>query len=66
MKEFPKINDSVDCPPDRGNAGYRGVVTGVGYNVHTNSLGIKYVWCDVKGPEHTSVWPSHRLGYHIQ
>ena len=53
---------SVSCPPDRDDAGYRGMVTEVGEDVHLNHAGQAYRWVTVRHPRGTShVWPSNRL-----
>jgi hypothetical protein len=57
-----KAGDKVYCPPDRGDKSFIGEVkepfTGA---IHANSTGEQYVWVSVKGPHHTSTWPSNRL-----
>lgn len=57
-----KIGRHVSCPPDRGDLGYNGKITHIGTVEDMNSLGRKFVWVEVQGPTHKSVWPSHRLG----
>jgi hypothetical protein len=56
------VGQIVQCPPDRGDKGYQGVVTSVGTDEQKNYQGVPYFWIEVKGPRHKSVWPSHRLG----
>lgn len=56
------VGKIVKCPPDRGDARYSGKITQVGTEVHKNIRGVEYVWVTVKGPYHSSVWPSNRLG----
>jgi hypothetical protein len=61
VKAF-KLGQQVYCPPDRGEAGYRGTVTYVSPVECTNHQGIPYQWVHVRkqpGVEH--VWPSIRL-----
>lgn len=54
---------AVSCPPDRGDAGYVGMVTGVCDKVHVSHQGKPYRWVTVRHPRGTShVWPSNRLG----
>jgi hypothetical protein len=55
--------ETVRCPADRGDPAFTGTVTHVGvlgaesHNIH----GEVYIWVEVKGPHHKSVWPSNRL-----
>ncbi len=56
-----KRGQCVQCPPDRGDAGFYGKVTSVGAvvdRVHNS----EFIWVEVQGPHHKSVWPSNRLG----
>jgi len=55
---------TVVCPPDRGDKGYRGVVTHVGLNLCTHSLLHEpYLWVEVQHPSGSKhIWPSNRLG----
>ena len=32
-----------------------------GSTVQTNFEGVEFIWVEVKGPHHKSVWPSNRL-----
>lgn len=55
--------DTVFCPADRGDKAYTGQVTHVGAlgSVSHNHDGQAYIWVEVQGPHHKSVWPSNRL-----
>jgi hypothetical protein len=55
-----QIGAIVHCPADRGDPGYTGKVTFVGVEVY-ETHGKEYIWISVKGPHHTSTWPSNRL-----
>lgn len=58
-----KIGNTVACPPDRREPGYRGTVTNVSPIIATSHNGDEYIWVEVKTPfGHKSVWPSNRLG----
>jgi hypothetical protein len=52
----------VHCPPDRVIPGHTGTVEHIGADVYRNLQGADYIWITVKGPHHSSVWPSNRLG----
>lgn len=56
-----KVGDRVSCPPDRGDAGYRGVVEAVfGEVIGGMTQYIPFVVRhSLEG--HKSVWPSTRL-----
>lgn len=54
----------VNCPADRGNPGFDGVVTHVGTEEYKNSVGARYIWVTVKEigyKGNSAVWPSNRL-----
>lgn len=57
-----KAGDRVACPADRGEPSFTGRVTSVGSNISKNLKGAEFVWVEVQGPHHKSVWPSNRLG----
>lgn len=63
----PKVGAIVNCPPDRGDRGYKGVIKAVSPNVYTNINGVPYVWVTVGTMSGKSVhkWPSHRLGFRV-
>lgn len=66
MPRMPSPGDHVNCPPDRGEKGYRGQITHVGTEVYHTADGMPYVWLTVKGPSGTKhLWPSTRFGYRI-
>ena len=57
--------DVVVCPPDRGDPGFRGKVINSCKATKTISktiLGEEFIWVEVQGPSHKSMWPSNRLG----
>lgn len=56
-----KIGQKVTCPPDRGDKGYVGTVTHISHETHRNIHDHEYLWVEVHGPQHKSVWPSNRL-----
>lgn len=58
-----KVGHSVRCPADRGEPGFTGKIVGFSTQENKTSTGITYVWVEVQGPHHKSVWPSNRLGY---
>ena len=62
-----KPNDTVYCPADRGEPAFVGRVTLHNKDLETapeniNIHGEPYVWVEIMGPGHKSVWPSNRLG----
>ncbi len=57
-----KSGDRVNCPADRGDLAFEGKVTVVGVQESLDSKGNPYIWITVKGPHHSSTWPSNRLG----
>lgn len=56
-----KVGDRVAYPADRGDPGGIGEVTHVGTKEGVVSDSKLYVWVNVKGVHHESVWPSNRL-----
>lgn len=56
--------DTVACPADRGEAAFQGKVTSIDVDAVPSRTpdGTEYIWVEVKGPWHKSVWPSNRLG----
>jgi hypothetical protein len=56
-----KVGDIVHCPADRGDPAFTGRVTHVSPVIHEASL-TEFIWVEVQGPHHKSVWPSNRLG----
>lgn len=58
-----EVEDTVQCPADRGNPGYTGCVTHVSTNQNTNIHGTPYYWVTVRTPDgkQHEVWPSHRI-----
>lgn len=60
-----KTGDSIYCPADRGEGGYRGRVThGCGANQVYTTHSTSYIWIEVKEiryPHRKAVWPSYRL-----
>lgn len=60
-----KVGDVVHCPADRGDPAYKGKVT---HNCNSSKTvaktldGSEYVWVEVQGPYHKTMWPSNRLG----
>lgn len=62
-----KIGERVVCPQSKNQRGhdgpdYIGTVTGVSPIIATRPDGVEYIWVEVKGATHKSVWPSNRLG----
>lgn len=57
-----KVGNVVHCPTDRGEPAFYGKVEWVGGSVAKNIYGAEYIWVNVRGPHHTSCWPSNRLG----
>lgn len=65
-----RMGMAVNCPADRGNPAYTGKVAGFDRSaVHMNLNGTKYIWVTVREGTHglgaAALWPSHRLGFHI-
>lgn len=61
--------ERVHCPEDRGSPAYDGRILGIGKTVHTNIHGVRFRWLTVQRlvDQHTKhVWPSNRLGFHIE
>jgi hypothetical protein len=61
-----KYGQRVSCPPDRGSAGFTGTVRTENLDqaiVNNHPNGGDYIWVEVMGPTHKSVWPSNRLGF---
>jgi len=57
--------DVVVCPPDRGDPQFRGKVTHcckATKNISKTMQGEEFIWVEVQGPSHKSMWPSNRLG----
>ena len=53
---------AVSCPADRGEAAYQGTVTSIQPDAPASQTGgVEYIWVEVQGPTHKSVWPSNRL-----
>ncbi len=66
MNRAPAVGDRVQCPPDRGDAGYPGVIEHVWHEVNRLPDGTAYQWVTVRrtqAPCTAHVWPSNRLGY---
>ena len=57
-----KIGALVECPVDRGDNAYVGEILSIGKEVYKNINGNEFVWVEVQGPNHKTVWPSNRLG----
>lgn len=61
-----KPGDKVSCPADRGDPAFTGTVTHANANskeiCKMADTGVEYVWVEVQGPYHKSLWPSNRLG----
>lgn len=58
-----RMGQCVQCPADRGDPAYTGIVRKFGTNVYTNIRGVRYVWVTVQRPDkHNTMWPSHRIG----
>ena len=59
-----KVGDYVNCPPDRGDIGFLGIVSHLTYT-ENNINGTLYIWVSVKNidrfPHIESVWPSNRI-----
>ncbi len=58
-----KPGQSVNCPPDRGSAAFRGRVS-FGFvpgDIQHNHAGVAFIWVPVTGGL-GGVWPSNRLG----
>lgn len=58
-----KLNATVHCPADRGEAAYTGTVTHIGQDRQKAFNGVEYVWVSVRrnAGGTTHVWPSNRL-----
>ena len=62
MRDMPTPGTPVSCPPDRGQEGYRGIVTGAGESDQISHQGVPFGWVSVRHPRgHSAVWPSNRL-----
>lgn len=61
------ILQSVNCPPDRGDAPYSGRIVSIGDTIETNIHGVRYRWITVQRNDTRTqhVWPSHRLGFKL-
>jgi hypothetical protein len=62
-----KYGQKVRCPADNGDPPYVGTVRTeteiiAGSSVEKNLDGVEYIWIEVQGLKHKSVWPSNRLG----
>jgi hypothetical protein len=62
-----KIGEAVRCPASKNQRGhdgpdFTGTITGVSPIIATNAHGDEYIWVEVRGPAHKSLWPSNRLG----
>lgn len=59
-----KKGATVRCPKDRGEGAYYGkVVNDCDESaIHKNLDGTEFIWVEVQGPNHKTVWPSNRLG----
>ncbi len=65
--EALKVGDIVQCPADpfSGTLAFLGKIERVGTERSKNIHGTEYVWAHVRGPLHSSVWPSNRLGWSL-
>lgn len=60
-----KYGQTVHCPADRGEKAFTGTVrsedcaTSPSHLTHRQEC---FIWVEVQGPHHKSVWPSNRLG----
>lgn len=58
----PEDGQTVNCPKDRGDDAYRGIVVSSGDVEQRSHRGEPFVWVTVRHPRgHSSVWPSNRL-----
>lgn len=59
-----KKGSIVHCPEDRGEKAYYGKVLNDCNNatIHETLNGKKFIWIEIEGPNHKTVWPSNRLG----
>ena len=61
-----RVGQAVQCPTDRGDPAYPGVIVRLNHIVNYNYLGVPYVWLEVKGNNKHCLWPSHRLGFVVE
>lgn len=57
-----RVGSRVQCPGDRGSAGFIGVVVYVGSTEAKTTNGTPYLWVTVRDPRYQrAVWPTNRL-----
>ena len=57
-----RVGSRVECPEDRGSAGFIGVVVHVGSIESKNAEGTPYMWVTVRNSRpQRAVWPTNRL-----